>query len=96
MSKKPAKKPVRPDKPRVHPELQGLDITIDSFGELNMNLPIDRINEFLNRTVDDKKLRDREDLEQLPGRKPDDPDEADDNDLPEGLADLRPEDLEKP
>jgi hypothetical protein len=57
----------KPDKnkknPKVNPELEGFDVRIDSFGEIKSNLNIDKINEFLNRNVDDKKLRDREDLE---------------------------------
>lgn len=50
-------------KPKVNPELEGFDIRVDSFGEISSNLSIDKINEFLNKTVDDKKLRDREDLD---------------------------------
>ena len=57
----------KPDKnkknPKVNPELEGFDVRIDSFGEIKSNLNIDKINEFLNKNVDDKKLRDREDLE---------------------------------
>lgn len=57
----------KPDKnkknPKVNPELEGFDVRIDSFGEIKSNLNIDKINEFLNRNVDDKKLRDRDDLE---------------------------------
>ncbi|NIK74007.1 hypothetical protein FHS56_001520 [Thermonema lapsum] len=49
-------------KPRVHPELEGFDITINSFGEINSTYDIDKINEFLNRKVKDKKLKDRDDL----------------------------------
>lgn len=49
--------------PKVNPELEGFDVRIDTFGEIRSNLNIDRINEFLNKNVDDKKLRDREDLE---------------------------------
>jgi hypothetical protein len=48
--------------PKVNPELQGFDIKIDSFGEIKTNYNIDKINEFLNRNVDDKKLRDRDDI----------------------------------
>jgi hypothetical protein len=44
-------------KPRVHKDLDGLDIEINSFGEIQMNMDITKINEFLNKTVDDKKLR---------------------------------------
>ncbi|MGI9543557.1 MAG: hypothetical protein ACR2MX_09875 [Cyclobacteriaceae bacterium] len=50
------------EKPTVNPELEGFDIEIDRFGEIKSNFNIDRINEFLNQHVDDKKLRDREDL----------------------------------
>jgi hypothetical protein len=45
------------DLPKVHKELSGLDITINSFGEINMSVPIEKVNEFLNKHVDDKKLR---------------------------------------
>jgi len=47
-------------KPRVHAALRGFDVSIDSFGELKSNLPIEKINAFLNENVDDKKLRGRE------------------------------------
>jgi hypothetical protein len=54
-----AKKKETPNKklPKVHPELQGLDMTINNFGEIKSNMNIDTLNEFLNKTVDDKKLR---------------------------------------
>lgn len=55
-------------KPKVNPDLEGFDIKIDSFGEISSTYDIDKINEFLNRQVDDKKLRDRDDLESLKGR----------------------------
>lgn len=42
--------------PDVHNELTGFDIKIDAFGELQSNLPIDRLNSFLNENVEDKKL----------------------------------------
>lgn len=51
------------EKPKVNAELDGFDIKIDSFGEIQSSLPIDKINEFLNKNVDDKKLRDRDDIE---------------------------------
>jgi Rps23 Pro-64 3,4-dihydroxylase Tpa1-like proline 4-hydroxylase len=56
-------------KPKVNPELEGFDIRVDSFGEIKSNLSIDKINEFLNRAVDDKKLRDREDLDFIRDKK---------------------------
>ncbi|WP_128547595.1 hypothetical protein [Larkinella soli] len=50
------------EKPRVHKELEGFDIKINTFGEITTSYDIDKINEFLNKTVDDKKLRHRKDL----------------------------------
>lgn len=52
-------------KPRVHQELKGFEVSIDSFGELKSNLPIEKLNKFLNENVDDKKLAEREDYEKL-------------------------------
>jgi hypothetical protein len=49
--------------PKVHPDLQGFDININSFGEVITNYDLDKINTFLNKNVDDKKLRDRDDIE---------------------------------
>jgi len=73
IAKKPMAKKKQPDpskpvneKPRVHKDLEGFDIQINSFGEISTSFDMDRINEFLNKNVDDKKLRDREDI---PGRK---------------------------
>ena len=54
-------------KPKVAKELDGLELNVDSFGEIQNSLSIDKINEFLNKNVDDKKLRDREDLDELRG-----------------------------
>lgn len=57
MSKKKDKKP------RVHPDLEGFDIKVNSSGEIESTYTIDQINEFLNKKVVDKKLKDREDLD---------------------------------
>ena len=54
-------------KAKTNKELDGFDIKIDSFGEIKSNMKIDEINKFLNKTVDDKKLRDREDLDEIKG-----------------------------
>lgn len=72
------------EKPKVHKDLEGFDIKINSFGEITTSFDMDKINEFLNKNVDDKKLRDREDI---PGRKtkksPSDMDQPDaEEDLP--------------
>jgi hypothetical protein len=50
-------------KPRVHKDLQGFEVSINQFGELNSNMNIEKINEFLNKNVDDKKLAERDDYE---------------------------------
>lgn len=51
----------------MHKELEGFNIEINSFGEIVTSFEIDKINQFLNRTVDDKKLRHRDDLKTLKG-----------------------------
>lgn len=61
-SDKPSKKQ---GKPKVHQELKGFEVSIDTFGELKSNLPIEKLNEFLNENVDDKKLAEREDYDNL-------------------------------
>jgi hypothetical protein len=56
MTKK--KKPAKTEAPpKVNPELEGFDIKINSFGEIISSFDIEQINEFLNKNVDDKKLR---------------------------------------
>ncbi|MFY0607354.1 MAG: hypothetical protein JXR10_11590 [Cyclobacteriaceae bacterium] len=50
-------------KPRVHKALDGFELKIDNFGQITSNMEIDKINEFLNKNVADKKLSDREDLD---------------------------------
>lgn len=60
---KPENKPA-PKKPRVHKDLEGFEISIDQFGELKSNMNIEKINEFLDKNVDDKKLAERDDYEE--------------------------------
>lgn len=43
--------------PKVHKELGGFDVTVNSFGEIQMSYDIEKINEFLNNKVEDKKLK---------------------------------------
>lgn len=76
--KKPNKKEVskrKKTKPKVDPELEGFDIKINSFGEITSTYNIDKINEFLNKKVDDKKLRDRDDIEDIKNPESDDEEE---------------------
>lgn len=48
--------------PKTHKDLKGFDIKINEFGEIVSSLSIEQLNSFLNENVDDKKLKDREDL----------------------------------
>jgi len=50
----------RKDKAQVHKELDGLNITVNEFGEIKMNKSSEELNKFLNENVKDKKLIDRE------------------------------------
>ena len=69
MSKK--KQPESKQKPKVNLELDGFNIEIDSFGEIKSSLNIEDINAFLNKNVEDKKLKDRHDIDELKkGKKP--------------------------
>jgi len=50
-------------KPKVNPKLEGFDVKINRFGEIKTSFDIDKINSFLNKEVEDKKLKDRDDLD---------------------------------
>lgn len=54
------KKMKKKGEPSVHDELKGFDIKINTFGEMQTNFEIDKLNDFLNENVEDKKLLDRE------------------------------------
>ena len=64
MSKKNKKAETKPQ-PKVHKELQGLDITIDQFGEIKANMDIEKLNQFLDKNDEDKKLAERDDYEDM-------------------------------
>jgi hypothetical protein len=55
----PKKKPKK-GKPEVHEELEGFDIKINEFGEIVSNFSVEKINEFLDENVKDKKLMEKE------------------------------------
>lgn len=57
-----SKKKKKEKDPEVHDELEGFDITINEFGEIVTNFDVDKLNDFLDENVEDKKLRDRDDL----------------------------------
>ncbi len=63
-NKRPPRK--KPEQPRVHPDLAGFSVEINSFGEVKTNYDLDKLNLFLNRNVKDKKFRGREDIEGVP------------------------------
>ncbi len=49
------------ESPKVNPDLEGFDIKIDTFGEIKSNYNIEKINRFLDKNVEDKKLVNRND-----------------------------------
>jgi hypothetical protein len=51
----PKKKPLE-GKPEVHKDLDGLDFTINTFGEIKSTMDLDKLNKFLNDNLEDKKL----------------------------------------
>jgi hypothetical protein len=56
-----AKKEKKKELPKVHPELVGFEMNIDSFGQITSNLDRDRLNEFLDKHLpEDKKLKPKE------------------------------------
>ena len=61
--KKNTKKDEEQKLPKVHKDLEGLDINVNTLGEVNTNFSIDKINEFLNKNVEDKKLVNRKDTD---------------------------------
>jgi hypothetical protein len=50
-------------KPKVNKELDGFELSVNAFGEIKSTMQIDKLNEFLDKTVIDKKLKDRDDLD---------------------------------
>ncbi|MCB9226577.1 MAG: hypothetical protein R2836_05910 [Chitinophagales bacterium] len=55
----PKKKPIK-GKPEVHKDLKGLDFKINTFGEIKSSMDLDKLNNFLNENVDDKKLNEEQ------------------------------------
>lgn len=57
-----AKPKSNPKVPKVHPDLAGFEMNIDSFGQITSNLDQDALNAFLDKAMpDDKKLRTKKD-----------------------------------
>ena len=51
------KKSTDKKKPDINSELEGLNININSLGEIQSTYDIDKINQFLDEHVQDKKLQ---------------------------------------
>lgn len=48
--------------PKVHPNLAGFEMNIDSFGQITGNLDRDALNAFLDKEMpEDKKIRPKKD-----------------------------------
>ena len=54
------KKSTNKKTPEVHEDLKGFNININEFGEVSSSIQVDKINEFLNENVEDKKLKEAE------------------------------------
>lgn len=65
MSKRKKGDKEKKENPKVNQDLKGFEIKIDQFGEIKTSYNIDNINEFLNKNVEDKKLQERKDYEDL-------------------------------
>jgi len=50
------KKKKKQETAETHPDLKGLDIRVNAFGEIISNISVDKLNDFLNKNVVDKKL----------------------------------------
>lgn len=51
------------ENPETHQDLKGFNIKINEFGELTSSLSVEKLNQFLNEKVDDKKLRPQKEQE---------------------------------
>ncbi len=53
------KKKKKDKQPKVHKDLEGFSIQINEFGEIVTEFKVEKINEFLNENVEDKKLKEK-------------------------------------
>lgn len=58
------KKKAMKGKPEVHQDLDGLDLSVNQFGNIKTTMDLDKINSFLNDNVADKKLIEKDEKEQ--------------------------------
>jgi hypothetical protein len=52
-----ARKPKKNQKPTVNPELSGFEVKINEFGEIISTIDIQKLNNFLDENVEDKKFK---------------------------------------
>lgn len=55
--KKKISGPPSKDKTEFHEDLKGFDLKINPFGQMESNFSIDKLNDFLDHRVEDKKLK---------------------------------------
>jgi hypothetical protein len=65
------KKSLSKKRPDVSKELDGLNITINALGEIHSTFDIDKINDFLDTHVEDKKLHNHPDNKEKDSKKKD-------------------------
>ena len=58
------KKKKKIEEAQVNPELKGLDIRVNEFGEIISNISVEKLNDFLDRNVVDKKLEEKREKEE--------------------------------
>jgi len=58
------KKKTDKQKPDVHEDLKDFEIKINEFGEITTNMEVSKLNEFLDKNVADKKLKEQEATDQ--------------------------------
>jgi hypothetical protein len=59
MTKKKHRKKKKIPDPDTNTQLPGFDIKINSFGEIQSTYDIDTVNTFLNKNLEDKKLKNK-------------------------------------
>ena len=58
------KKKQKVEEAQVNPELKGLDIRVNEFGEIISSISVEKLNDFLDRNVVDRKLEEKKQKEQ--------------------------------
>jgi len=60
MDKKKSNESDQPkEKPEIQDKVKGLELKINEFGEVVSSVPTEKLNEFLDDNLEDRKLKDR-------------------------------------